>query len=182
MKIRIMVAAHKPYWMPVDEIYMPIFVGATGKQTIVGYMRDDQGENISQKNDIYCELTGLYQVWKNTDADIYGLCHYRRYLADQKFLRPKKDRILKEDQILSLLLSADIILPKKKTLLDRDPGRPVRACTSHRRSAGDGKGASGEISCLYVCLEAYACFEERAYLQYVYYAEGIAGRILYLAF
>lgn len=114
MKTQIMVAAHKPYWMPDDKIYIPIFVGAAGKQTIPKYMRDDQGENISQKNKIYCELTGLYWVWKNTDAEIYGLCHYRRYLAYKNFLRPKKDRILKEDRILSLLKSADIILPKKR--------------------------------------------------------------------
>ena len=42
---------------------------------------DDEGDNISQKNKTYCELTAQYWAWKNEDADYYGFFHYRRYLA-----------------------------------------------------------------------------------------------------
>ena len=73
-KIRIIVAAHKAYEMPVDEIYLPIHVGAMGKASI-GYQRDDEGENISNLNPYFCELTGLYWAWKNLQDDYVGLVH-----------------------------------------------------------------------------------------------------------
>lgn len=37
------------------------------------------GDNIDGRNPWYCELTGLYWLWKNSDAYYVGLEHYRRY-------------------------------------------------------------------------------------------------------
>ena len=62
--IKIIVATHKKYKMPNDAMYLPVQVGAEGKETL-GYVRDNEGENISHKNPNYCELTGLYWAWKN---------------------------------------------------------------------------------------------------------------------
>ena len=31
MNIKILVAAHKNYWMPEDSVYLPLHVGAEGK-------------------------------------------------------------------------------------------------------------------------------------------------------
>lgn len=59
MDIKILVAAHKKYWMPDDDVYMPLQVGAEGKESL-GYTPDNTGDNISSKNPNYCELTGLY--------------------------------------------------------------------------------------------------------------------------
>ena len=42
MDIKIMVAAHKPYWMPQDDVYMPIHVGCEGKESI-GFTGDNTG-------------------------------------------------------------------------------------------------------------------------------------------
>ena len=59
MDIKILVATHKEYWMPEDEVYLPIHVGRENKAGL-GYLGDNTGNNISAKNSNYCELTGLY--------------------------------------------------------------------------------------------------------------------------
>lgn len=79
MKIKIIVATHKPCWIPSAEYYLPLHVGREGKPDI-GFVGDNTGDNISKKNASYCELTGMYWAWKNLrSVDIIGLCHYRRY-------------------------------------------------------------------------------------------------------
>lgn len=45
-----------------DSIYTPLFVGRNGKENF-GYCSDDNGDNISNKNPYFCELTGLYCVY-----------------------------------------------------------------------------------------------------------------------
>lgn len=115
MKTLLMVAVHKPYRMPEDPAYLPLFVGAAGKETPEpGWQRDDVGENISEKNATFCELTGHYWLWKNADADAYGLCHYRRYFAGGLPFGKKHQQILTSKQLERLLARADVIVPKKR--------------------------------------------------------------------
>ena len=84
MDINIMVAAHKKYWMPEDPVYLPIHVGAEGKQPL-GYTPDNTGDNISAKNPHFCELTAIYWAWKNLDADyIEILSQYSVVVADKR--------------------------------------------------------------------------------------------------
>ena len=45
--VKVIVAAHKPYEMPFDKMYLPVHVGAAGKDSI-GYQRDDEGDNVSK--------------------------------------------------------------------------------------------------------------------------------------
>ena len=78
--IKIIVATHKEYNMPSDDIYLPVQVGAEGKKDL-GYQKDNIGNNISKKNPFFCELTGLYWAWKNLKADYIGLAHYRRHFS-----------------------------------------------------------------------------------------------------
>lgn len=112
-KIKIIVATHKKYEMPNDDMYIPIQVGSEGKESL-GYLCDNSGkDNISYKNAFYSELTGLYWAWKNIDADYIGLVHYRRYFS-KKIFGKKFDRILSYKDVDKLLDSCDLILPKKR--------------------------------------------------------------------
>lgn len=66
--------------MATQPPYLPIQVGKAISNIDLGLQGDDEGDNISEKNKSYCELTGIYWAWKNLkDVDVIGLCHYRRY-------------------------------------------------------------------------------------------------------
>ena len=71
-----------------NSLYYPVRCGAIfdkKKESLIP--GDDTGDNISKKRKSFCELTVLYWAWKNSEADYYGLCHYRRYLsfADEEY-------------------------------------------------------------------------------------------------
>lgn len=109
-----MVAAHKQCEMPCDKIYLPVQVGKSlNLNKDFGYQTDNLGENISEKNPYYSELTALYWGWKNLDFDYIGLVHYRRYLG----LKNEKEKIrgiLTSKQTEKLCQKYDIILPQKR--------------------------------------------------------------------
>ena len=103
-KTEIYIMTHKEFTAPDLHEYIPLRVGAALSGDDFGYMRDDTGENISDKNPSYCELTGMYWVWKNSDCDVVGISHYRRYFEyDNDFLD--------EDTIGKILKGFDIIVP-----------------------------------------------------------------------
>lgn len=82
-RIKIIVACHKKdNHIRKSGIYLPVQVGKELHPNIdLGFQSDNTGDNISYKNQSYCELTALYWAWKNLkDVDIIGLAHYRRYL------------------------------------------------------------------------------------------------------
>lgn len=117
--IKLLVATHKKYDMPNEEMYVPLHVGREGKVDL-GYQGDHTGDNISSKNPNYCELTGLYWAWKNLDCTYIGLCHYRRYFTIEGLLKrsmyknEKKDLILSQTEVEQLLQDYDVILPVKR--------------------------------------------------------------------
>ena len=119
--IKIIIAAHKPYAMPEDEIYLPVQVGSQGKESI-GFQRDDEGNNISAKNPSFCELTGLYWAWKNLSCDYLGLAHYRRHFTvkvrkssdKNKTAEEKMKDVLHTDEVEKLTMQYPIILPRKR--------------------------------------------------------------------
>lgn len=82
---KIIVCCHKQDVMAQQEPYLPIHVGKAISGAELGIQEDNDGENISDKNRSYCELTGMYWAWKNLkNVDIMGLCHYRRYFDFHK--------------------------------------------------------------------------------------------------
>lgn len=109
MKIKILVATHKPYWMPEDDVYFPIQVGRAIASQTLPYTGDDTGEHISEKNKTFCELTAVYWAWKNLkDIDAIGLCHYRRYFGTTR------SNIFSREDYTHALKENDCILPKKR--------------------------------------------------------------------
>lgn len=103
MDSRVYVITHKEFAMPSDSLYVPLQVGVAVNKDL-GFLRDNIGDNIANKNENFCELTGLYWIWKNVNCDIAGLCHYRRYfLQDNKMLTSRA--------VESIMQDYDIILP-----------------------------------------------------------------------
>ena len=103
--MKIFICTHKPFTQWRRDTHLePLLVGAYRHEDKYGYSHDDTGENISSKNDRYCELTGLYWIWKNAKEDIVGLCHYRRYFD------------IDADTVSTSLRNHDIILPRRATL------------------------------------------------------------------
>lgn len=116
--VTIIVAAHKPYRMPDDPVYLPLHVGAEGKTDEegnpldLGYTKDNTGDNISLKNPSYCELTGLYWAWKNLDSDYIGLVHYRRYFGGSRHGADPFDCILTGEELVPMLDQYKVFVPK----------------------------------------------------------------------
>ena len=100
--------ARSIYDKPTQTAYKPqtyeraIQAGAalTEERLEKDILTDCMGDNISQKNRQYCELTVLYWIWKHAEEGILGLCHYRRH-----FVLPKQwQERMEENQV-------DVILP-----------------------------------------------------------------------
>ena len=63
-KIKIFVMTHTSFTPPKETMYEPLHVGrALGQE--LGYTGDDSGDNISELNPLFGELTGFYWLWKN---------------------------------------------------------------------------------------------------------------------
>ena len=109
VNISIYVLTHKQINENFDKtIYKPLLNGSINCLEDYEYLRDDSGENISNLNEYYAEMTGEYWAWKNSTADIIGFCHYRRYFA-RDFLLKK----LEKENIEKILQDYDIIMPNK---------------------------------------------------------------------
>lgn len=117
------VISHKPYRVPVGSIYLPLHVGAAlHPEVLKDWVQDNTGENISEKNPEYSELTGLYWLWKNVNAPYKGIVHYRRLFSTKNILRRLllRDRystVAQDQEIIKSLQKKDIILPKKRNYI-----------------------------------------------------------------
>ena len=131
-KVWVVVATHKSFDMPSDKMYIPLHIGAegkvdeTGKPLDLGFQKDNTGDNISERNAQFCELTGLYWAWKNLNADYIGLVHYRRYFKGIGKKRSTStsdsgansnklfDKVLTYKDFRPLMDKYKIIVPKKR--------------------------------------------------------------------
>lgn len=112
--INLYVATQQKIEIPLPSIYSPIIAGAeqyTG-EVYQNYLLDNTGDNISNLNKSYCELTVLYWIWKNSSNKYVGLCHYRRYFFSGVFRRLLLEPISERD--LRQLEHGDVVVPNKR--------------------------------------------------------------------
>lgn len=111
------IAANMVTRFPRVPGYQPILMGSGAGKPPEGVLTDATGDSIAEKNPYYCELTGLYWIWKNLELpDIVGLCHYRRYFA----IHPEKylgswdvlERVIRLDGVAETMADMDIVLPQ----------------------------------------------------------------------
>jgi hypothetical protein len=99
--IKILISCHKQVCYPQSDLFIPVHVGAEGKTPLAGMQPDNEGENISDRNFTFCEMSGQYWAWKNLDADYVGQCHYRRYFCFDNASHEANDHKQIEDSCLS---------------------------------------------------------------------------------
>jgi hypothetical protein len=116
----VLVATHKDYRFPDDEVYMPIKIGAKQNTFSPDLPADSTGDNISLKNPNYSELTAFYWAWKNLPKDVsfVGLCHYRRHFTTSSIikykLKGKWNSIVSGIELEKLISEYPVILPNKR--------------------------------------------------------------------
>ena len=140
--VKILVCYHKKDKLFKNDVLVPIHCGRAlacetskdGKMSEKDYqwmldnmIGDDTGDNISELNRNFNELTAIYWAWKNYDKlgnpDYIGLAHYRRFL-DINDCR-NKEKTLKQifnikDNLQKLCSEYDLIIPAYKTQSDKD--------------------------------------------------------------
>lgn len=95
-----------------------LFVGASSKKNIPsGYLRDDLGITISEKNSHYCELTGLYWIWKNGFDKYIGIEHYRRFFTKNS-LSTNKRYFYTDKELEQIAKQNKIIVPRRLYVKD----------------------------------------------------------------
>lgn len=185
---QIFISCHKPSVFLEGGVFQPIKVGAMHNKKDIGQaINDNTGDNISELNPKFCELTAQYWAWKNMDLDYYGFFHYRRYLSfclDKKFKVDDWGSVVEdyinEDSIEKYKLNQvaidkvakdyDIILPEK---------RNVRMMPEGSKNVREQYLSSGFLheEDLNIMLDVI----EEKYPEYTKYAEEyLSGRLSYL--
>lgn len=81
-KLAIFISCSAPNDKPDFPFLYNVYAGSTlHNDSFSDMIADNSGENISEKNLYYCELTVQYYAWKNVDTDYLGFFHSRRYLS-----------------------------------------------------------------------------------------------------
>ena len=119
--VRIYVVAHKEFYKPNSKIYSTLWVGDQKHdfRCKEACYYDDEGDNISNKNQYYNEMTALYWIWKNGQEEIEGLCHYRRFFYNP-FHKGFFKTPLSKHYIKEYLLTSDIIVQLRADYGDKN--------------------------------------------------------------
>lgn len=134
--VKILVGYHKPAYLLKSDVLVPIHLGRalateTSKDGVMSQedyqwmldnmIGDDTGDNISELNRNFCEMTGIYWAWKNYDKlgnpDYIGFMHYRSLFRFQR-VKTSLDNIIQDfaidkPHILDSLSDCDLITYNK---------------------------------------------------------------------
>mgnify|MGYP000053678268 CR=1 FL=1 len=122
--IRLFMCCHKDF-ETVPPLFEPIQCGAAISKPVEGSLPDNTGDNISNKNHEYCELTAHYYVWKNINADYYGFCHYRRFFSANTAIKKPYVALGKlhdssmlgtSDEWMRIITSHQLIVPRSENM------------------------------------------------------------------
>ena len=102
--IKILESVFKGNSKGYGNIIFPVSAGTAlyNKNDIVLSMHDNDGDNISNKNPSYCELTVQYWAWKNLRCDVCGIFHQRRFLDLSGINKRYPYRIAKQPDEITL--------------------------------------------------------------------------------
>lgn len=131
--IDIVVCYHKESKIFKNDCIKPLYVGKDCTDNDLLMPADNTGDNISYKNFHYAELTAIYWLWKNSNAKIKGIMHYRRLLdltgkdLNKEYYTYKYNDINNEEKFLEklgltkeniekILKESDIIIKNKSDL------------------------------------------------------------------
>ena len=121
MKTKILICTHKECELPNNDygIFFPIFCGASLSNDDIMIQRDDEildekCDNISNKNQNYCELSAIYWAWKNIkklypSLQFIGLNHYRRYFLPESMCPIYHAKILDMSFLKTYVIEASFI-------------------------------------------------------------------------
>lgn len=75
------------YYFPSDyyisnSVCIPLQLGAFESGYCLPIIKDTSGDNRGNEHFYYSEYSGIYWIWKNTDAEYKGIMHHRRFLID----------------------------------------------------------------------------------------------------
>lgn len=89
-----------------SDYHKHLHVGAAINNETKYEYKDDIGDNISNMNPVFSELTGMYWVWKNYNKSKFvGFEHYRRHFN------------ISNEYILDQLNKYDILVPQRNNVL-----------------------------------------------------------------
>jgi len=113
--MKVYIVSHREYEFPSDDGFLPIKVGGNTKKISERYVEDCTDDSIASLNPSFCELTAAYWIWKNSNEDVVGLAHYRRYFSSSRdVLKIKGKRIASTEELEQLLCHADLLVAKPR--------------------------------------------------------------------
>lgn len=101
---------------PLKKFERQIQAGAALTDIRIAFITDNIGENISEKNRQFCEITALYWIWKHDHAKYIGISHYRRrFQIDER----EADMLIKSD--VDVVLTVPVVnFPNVKSQYEKD--------------------------------------------------------------